>query len=111
MTVADDGQTAKGRWRAVIQIGEHGESATWAEGPYENEYVKEDGVWKIAKLRWYPTFIAPYEGGWLNADPAAVDEYSRGEGVEPDRPPSGGCDPYPAVCVPPFHYPNPASGG
>ena len=113
VTVAADGRTAKARWRAFIMTGVSGEGSggNWGEGPYENEYVKDDGVWKIAKLRWYPTFMAPYEGGWLNADPAAVDEYSRGKGVEPDRPPSGDCDPYPAVCVPPFHYPNPASGG
>lgn len=112
VTVAADGMTAHGRWRAFIMTGVHGSGSggNWGEGPYENEYRKEDGVWKIAKLRWYPTFIAPYEGGWLNADAAAVDAYSRPAGVTPDRPPSGDCAPYPAVCVPPFHFSNPARG-
>ena len=77
---------------------------------YENEYVKQDGVWKIRKLHWYTTFIAPYKGGWLTVDPKLVDDYALGSGVEPDRPPSEHYEPYPGVYVPPFHYQNPVSG-
>ncbi|HEX6998055.1 MAG TPA: nuclear transport factor 2 family protein [Gammaproteobacteria bacterium] len=109
VTVGADGRTAKGRWRAFIMTGVYGSGSggNWGEGPYENEYVKEDGVWKISKLHWYATFIAPYEGGWIDADEDNVREYSMGRGVEPDRPPSEDCPPYPEVCVPPFHFPNP----
>jgi hypothetical protein len=112
VTVAPDGRTAKGRWRAFIMTGTHGAGSggNWGEGPYENEYVKEDGVWKISKLHWYATFIAPYEGGWLETDAAAVDRYARGRGVEPDLPPSESYEPYPGVYVPPFHYDNPVTG-
>jgi hypothetical protein len=112
VTVADDGLTAKGRWRAWILTGTYGSGSggNWGEGPYENEYAKEDGVWKISKLHWYATYYVPYEGGWLNSSAAAVRAYSEGRGVTPDRPPSVEYAPYPAAFVPPFHYPNPVTG-
>src|SRR4029453_16408303 len=52
INVADDGRTAQGRWRAFMMLGQHGQSASWGEGPYEVDYVKRDGVWQIAKLHW-----------------------------------------------------------
>jgi hypothetical protein len=69
ITIGADGRSANGTWRAVILAGQKGKDAYWGEGPYENEYVKEGGVWKIAKLHWFQTLYVPYEGGWAkNAD-------------------------------------------
>ena len=112
VTVEPDGQAAKARWRSLLMTGVYGEPSggNWGEGTYENEYVKQDGVWKIRTLHWYTTFVAPYKGGWLSVDPKLADDYSKGRGVEPDRPPSERYDPYPGVYVPPFHYKNPVSG-
>ena len=112
VTVADDGMTANGRWRLFLMTGTSGSGSggNWGEGVYENEYVKENGVWKIRKLHWFANFVAPYEGGWLDADPKAVEDYAMGRGVTPDRPSSVAYEPYPGAFVPPFHYPNPVSG-
>jgi hypothetical protein len=112
VTVASDGQSAEGRWRLFLMTGVSGSGSggNWGEGVYENEYVKQDGVWKISKLHWYATFVAPYEGGWLETGPKAVADYALGKGVEPDRPSSVTYEPYPGVYVPPFHYKNPVTG-
>jgi SnoaL-like domain len=112
VTVEPGGQSAQARWRSLLMTGVYGAESggNWGEGTYENEYVKQDGVWKIRKLHWYTTFIAPYKGGWLTVDPKLVDDYARGRGVEPDRPPSEQYEPYPGVYVAPFHYKNPVSG-
>jgi ketosteroid isomerase-like protein len=107
--VSADGMTAKARWRALILAGQYGERAVWGEGPYENEYRKEDGIWKISKLHWYQTFIVPYAGGW-----GANTDVTGGRVVEdvlpPDQPPTENYDVWPGVYVPPFHYHNPVSG-
>lgn len=101
--VAADGQSAKARWRAFIMSGQYGQSARWGEGTYENEYVKENGVWKIAKLHWYQTFMVPYQGGWAkNKDETGGVFVSKQ--LPPDRPPSDNYDVWPAVYIPPYHY-------
>jgi hypothetical protein len=112
ITLNDDGRTAQGRWRCLIQAGVYGSGSggQWGEGSYENEYRKENGIWKISKLRWFATFIAPYEGGWLRVSEDAVRAYSLGRGVTPDRPASGDYPPYPAAAIPPFHFANPVTG-
>ncbi|MEJ1967002.1 MAG: nuclear transport factor 2 family protein [Gammaproteobacteria bacterium] len=108
--VAPDGQTAKARWRALIQVGQFRKSASWGEGTYENEYVKDGGVWKIKKLHWYVSFVAPYQGGWAKmkvADALVGDLVKR---FPPDQPPTVDYKPYPAAFVPPYHYENPVTG-
>jgi hypothetical protein len=105
--VAPDGRTAKGRWRLFAQEAEHGEFAEWGVGWYENDYVKEDGVWKIQNLRSFIRMYAPYEDGWGKT---ALDAPSFSSPLDPDRPSAIDHAPYPAVPSAPFHYPNPVTG-
>jgi|WetSurMetagenome_2_1015567.scaffolds.fasta_scaffold18005_1 hypothetical protein len=101
--IAGDGSTAKGRWRALIMAGQLGNSASWGEGVYENEYVKQNGTWKISRLHWFQTFMVPYAGGWAkNADITGGIHASKR--LPPDRPPSSRYDVWPGVFTPPFHY-------
>jgi hypothetical protein len=107
ITVAPDGKTAKARWRAVIQAGVLHESAQWGEGTYENEYVKEDGVWKFKKLHAYFTYYVDFDKGWDkggNPPPAPLKD------LPPDRPPTEIYGLYPDVYLPPYHYKNPVTG-
>jgi len=110
VNVAPDGLTAKARWRALIQEGHYKKDAQWGEGTYENEYVKEAGVWKIRKLHWYVSFLAPYDGGWARVKP--LDAFVGGvvKDFPPDKPPTVDYKPYPAAFVPPYHYENPVTG-
>jgi hypothetical protein len=106
ITLGPDGLSAKARWRAITLTGELGREAFWGEGPYENEYVKEDGVWKIKTLHWYQALYVPYEGGWqTNVDPTGGKFVSAT--LPPDRPPTVEYKTWPETYVPPFSFDNP----
>jgi hypothetical protein len=108
ISVAADGLTAKARWRGIVLNGKQGGDAFWGEGPYENEYVKEGGVWKFKTLHWYQALFAPYAGGWQNQpDPTLGKRVSAT--LPPDRPPSVDYKTWPDTYVPPFSFPNPVS--
>jgi hypothetical protein len=99
-----DGRTAKGTWRSVILTGKLGTNAYWGEGPYENEYVKENGVWKISTLHWYQTLVVPYAGGgWTKQKDVNGGKYVSGR-LPPDSPPTVAYETWPATFVPPFHF-------
>jgi hypothetical protein len=111
ITLADDGLSAQARWHELAMYGQYGKHAHWGDGVYENRYRKEDGVWKIAALRFYPQFVAPYEGGWATLKPVEGDWRSpQLADFPPDRPPTATYRPFPDVYVPPFHYEHPVTG-
>jgi hypothetical protein len=105
--VAPDGRTAKGRWRMFAQEAVSGEYANWGVGVFENEYVKEAGVWKIQTLHLYTTLYTPYSDGWHKT---AIPNAGPSSDVVPDRPPTAAYEAYPAAFVVPFHYENPVVG-
>jgi hypothetical protein len=65
VTLAADGESAKGRWHIMAMLGGYGRSASWAGGVYENQYVRENGVWKFKEVRYLPQYSGRYEDpGW-----------------------------------------------
>jgi hypothetical protein len=107
ITVAADGLSARARWRSLVMGGVHGQDGRWQEGPYENEYVKENGSWKIAKLHWYVTVTGSYDQGWHKQPYPIAGPLKE---LPPDRPPSQVYDSFPTFFLPPFHFLNPVSG-
>jgi hypothetical protein len=105
ISLAPDGQSAKGRWRALVLLGQFHEYARWQTGPYECEYRKEHGVWKISKLHWVETFTVPEQGGWKTK--MTQSNVADRKLPQPDRPSSFVYDPWPAVSLPPYHYAGP----
>lgn len=105
--VAADGLTARARWRSLVMGGVHGQDGRWEEGPYENEYVKENGAWKISRMHRYTIISGSYDLGWHKqpypiAGPVAE--------LPPDRPPSVRYGAFPDFYLPPYHYLHPVTG-
>jgi hypothetical protein len=99
-------RTAKARWRNDVLLARAGKGR-WGGGVYENEYVNENGTWKISKLHYHVTFWGGYEQGW-GADPIPMDPPSSTN--PPDRPPSLVYESYPKLQVVPFHFDHPVTG-
>lgn len=113
--VDPDGKTAHGRWRTLAQVAWHGRIAFWNEGTYENDYVKENGVWKFKKLQFWSRYFTEFDKGWAKQGVPPIGESANKP--SPDYPPDAPSPPqdlrsmYPDYYfVPPFHYPNPVSG-
>lgn len=105
ITLSADGLTARGRWRALVLLGQFNEYARWQAGPYENEYRKENGRWKISRIHWYETFTVPFKGGWKGAMQAT--NVADRNIPKPDRASSFSYEPWPAVHLPPSDFAHP----
>ena len=103
ITLAADGQSAHGTWRDVMLVGELGKNAYWGEGPFENDYIKQSGVWKIQRLHWFQTLFVPYEGGWAKHGDVN-DGHFAPAGLTADAPPSVKYRSWPYAFTPPFHF-------
>jgi hypothetical protein len=105
--IAPDGRTAKARGVELSVSGVKGRGAQWEEGIFENDYVKQNAVWKIHSVHYYPRVITDYELGWAkDAKPAAKSSIA----FPPDRAPTEAYEIYPKMYYPRFHYPNPVTG-
>jgi hypothetical protein len=110
--VAPDGLTAQGRWYgfgATAMPAKEGVYQWWMNGVYENDYVKEDGKWKIKRVHWCTIFNAPFNEGWVSPSR----QVPPGIKMAPPRDISDGPPEntmYPSGFICPFHFKNPVSG-
>ena len=69
--IADDGLTARGRFR-LWELGTKpgarpGDAGTpvWIGGDYDDDFVKLGGEWKFKTVRLKLHFITPFDEGWV----------------------------------------------
>lgn len=116
--VAPDRKTAAVRGRSLMQAGLHetakGEQRQWFEGGiYENRYVRDNGVWKISRLGYFPFWHGSFADGWAKTP---IDFIPMAKTLYPEDPlgPDELIDPqprlWPATDIVPFHCNHPVTG-
>ena len=106
VTVMPDGRTARARGTEIGMTGTTGGRALWSQSIYENEFVKQDGVWKLKTMHIYPRFIVDAEKGWAkDAQPAPGPSRE----FPPDRPPTEKYEIYPRFHIAPLHFNHPVT--
>jgi hypothetical protein len=107
VTVLPDGRTARARGTELGMTGSPGGKALWSQSIYENEFVKQNGVWKFKSMHVYPRFIVDAEQGWAkDAQPAPGPSKS----FPPDRPPTETYEIYPRFHIARLHFAHPVTG-
>lgn len=107
IVVADDGRTATGRWQGPVMLAEPNANGHWAVGIFENDYVKERGVWRIAKLHFYLTAKTDYDRPWPQG---SIPMRGTSALFPPDEPPTEVYRSFPGAYIPPFSFDHPVTG-
>ncbi|MFD2422742.1 nuclear transport factor 2 family protein [Amycolatopsis pigmentata] len=93
VNLSADGRTAKGRWHGMRFLGDGKGRARIQGGLHENDYVLENGRWRIAALRYHPQYEGDYTTGWTNVGddgiPITPPHFTLDESGVPIPPPSG----------------------
>jgi len=119
--VAPDGLSARARFRSLMQAGQHDSKdpkiagfplQCWEGGIYENEYVKERGVWRISVLNYHMLWQAEYEKGWAHDMPhlSPLSRTFPEDPLGPDELSSETPTFWPETRTVPFHYAHPVTG-
>ncbi|MEJ1962052.1 MAG: nuclear transport factor 2 family protein [Gammaproteobacteria bacterium] len=107
VTLAPDGQSASVRTSQLCMLGLNGVSAQWEQGTYENQFIKQGGVWKVKAIHYYPKVFTDYDKGWMrDAQPAPAVSKE----FPPDREPTQPYASYPKLNYVALHYANPVTG-
>lgn len=115
VSVFDDGSRAFVRTR-LMQMNSGAEpGGSWIGGIYENQVVKEDGIWRIHGMDLDYVWLGDVATGWMGADPESSARFGVAEEViaefAPDAPLRGETfAPYPRIAPMGFHFANPVSG-
>lgn len=116
VTLQDDsGEKAFIRNRLLQFNSSAAGSGSWISGIYENQIVKEDGIWRIHGMDLDYAWLGDYSTGWTGIDPEASTRFGPGEDIiaefAPDAPLRGeSFAPFPRVVSVGFHFDNPVSG-
>jgi hypothetical protein len=114
--VEPDGKTGHGRWYSwgcVAVPMPNGVRQFFMGGIYECEYLKQDGKWKILKLKYSLTFSCDPTKGWVEPEKVAkIDSNAKREfnGPKPDIAPGGMDSRYPSGYIFPMHFKHPVTG-
>jgi hypothetical protein len=120
INVAPDRASATVRGRSMMQAGLHqtakGDQRAWWEGGiYDNRYVREDGVWKIRRMGYFPFWHGTFQDGWAKTPIDFLPMYGK-DRLYPDDPfgPDELVEPtprlWPATDIVPFPYAHPVTG-
>lgn len=115
VTVFPDGQRAHIRTR-LMQFNSGTEpGGSWIGGIYENQIIKEDGIWRIHGMDLDYVWLGDYATGWTGIDPANNSRYGVSEDVIAEFGPDSGLRgetfaPYPSIRSMGIHFDNPVSG-
>ncbi|MDR1028313.1 MAG: nuclear transport factor 2 family protein, partial [Clostridiales Family XIII bacterium] len=74
--VAADGRTAKGLWvcqGSAADLYPYGPAARWIWGYYDVVFVREEGGWKIWRLKWFEELSARCGTDWGRIEEAPAD--------------------------------------
>lgn len=100
--ISPDGKTAWVRSRAFVMS-----NGGWGLPLYEDEFIKEDGVWKFSRESGPFTMYTSWKGWGHDAlNNTWPDKFD----PPPDLPPTTVYLTYPAYWIIPYHYPNPVTG-
>jgi SnoaL-like domain len=120
--VAPDRNTARARFRCLMQAGSHETkkdapahlpSQWWEGGIYENDYVRDNGVWKIKVCNYNVVYHGIFDKGWAHTPVQFVQFFTE---TFPKNPvgPDALVEPkpvtWPETSVVPFHYEHPVTG-
>src|SRR5690606_36297203 len=101
VNVSADGAAATARWRDLGMLGQYKKHAEWRDGIYENDYVKEGGVWKIRSVHMFVNFVAPFEKGWARLKPGeGLVRSEASKAMAPDRPSTVNYRAFPETQIP-----------
>lgn len=67
--LAEDAGTARGTWHLwelanMMNTNTGEQEAVWIAGAYHDEFVKQDGQWRISKVVLKMEIMSPYAEGW-----------------------------------------------
>ncbi len=115
ITVLGDGRRSQARLRLLQMNSSATNAGSMIFGVYENQVVKEDGVWRIHGMDLDYVALADYAAGWTGIDPAASSRFAPAPELlarfAPDAPLRGETfAPYPRIRPLGFHFANPVSG-